>query len=329
MQNLLPDKIETLDREHWKYSNIKAALKKLDTTEASAIWEMTGAFDYLVPSGENVVHITIPKNKQIDQPIELTFKGEDGKRYMGQVIVEVEQGASVKFIERQTGACAYWKNLDMHITVGKNASVEFYRLCEEDPFCVVTEFMTIDLERDARFRACAINGCSGFGRNEFTVNIKGENAEADLSGLALLRGKQHGDTTVCVNHIKPHGRSSQFFKTILKDQSRGVYQGKIHVFKGAQKTDGYQLSNNLLLSQQAEMDIKPELEIYADDVKCSHGSTTGELDETPMFYLRSRGIPEDKARQLLIEAFVGEVLEKIPCESARTMFDERVKLWLK
>lgn len=316
--------------EHWKYSNVNGALKKLSLQSAPCVWEMSGAFDYIVPSqDQNVIHLSFPKNCRIDQPVELSLSGQDGGQHDGRVILEIEDGASVKIIERQRGSGAYWKNLSFDIKVGKNASLELYRLCEEDPFCVVTEFVTVDVARDARFRAVVVNGCSGFGRNEFTVNMNGENGEADLSGLGLLRGKQHGDTTVCVNHIAPHCRSSQFFKTILKDQSRGVYQGKIHVFKDAQKTDGYQLSNNLLMSPLAEMDVKPELEIYADDVKCSHGSTTGELDETPMFYLMSRGIPEDAARQLLIEAFVGEILDKVPCEKVRRLFEERVALWLR
>ncbi|MEK7801516.1 MAG: SufD family Fe-S cluster assembly protein, partial [Pseudomonadota bacterium] len=164
--------------------------------------------------------------------------------------------------------------------------------------------------------------------SEYHVDMTGEGAEADLSGVALLRGKQHADTTIVVNHMEPYGRSSQFFKHILEDQSRGVFQGKIHVFKDAQKTNGYQLSNNLLLSPLAEMDVKPELEIYADDVKCSHGSTTGQLDETPMFYLMSRGISQEDARRLLIEAFLVEIVDKITIESVRTIFSERVRLWL-
>lgn len=111
--------------------------------------------------------------------------------------------------------------------------------------------------------------------------------------------------------------------------SRGVFQGKIHVHKEAQKTDGYQLSKNLLLSNLAEMDVKPELEIYADDVKCSHGTTTGELDETPLFYLMSRGISKEDARRLLLEAFMSEIFDKISNEEVRTLFGEKVRLWLR
>lgn len=325
MQTLLPD----LDREHWKYSNVNAALSKMEIAESSPVWEMTGAFEYIVPDDAYDVHIRIPKNKKIDAPIDLKLIGQDGERLETRVVIELEDGAEATFIERQTGAGAYWKNISVRFNVGKNARVAYYRLCEEDPFCVVTEFVTADLARDARFSSVVVNGCSGFGRSEFTVNLNESGAEADLAGLALLRGKQHGDTTVCVNHLAPHCKSSQFFKTLLDDRARGVYQGKIHVFKDAQKTDGYQLSNNLILSPLAEMDVKPELEIYADDVKCSHGTTTGELDETPMFYLMSRGIDKDAARRLLIEAFASEVLDKISNERVRELMEGRVKWWLK
>ena len=144
----------------------------------------------------------------------------------------------------------------------------------------------------------------------------------------MLSGKQHGDTTLLVEHKAPHCQSNQLYRTILNNEARGVFQGKIHVHQIAQKTDGYQLSNNILLTPLAEMNIKPELEIYADDVKCSHGSTTGQLDETPMFYLRSRGLNETEARKLLLEAFIGEALEKITHEQVMEMITEKATQWL-
>lgn len=327
MPSLLPD----LDKEHWKYSNINAALGKLNVEPQAPLWEMSGAYSFLkvdaLPRTADV-HLVIPRGRTVALPIELMLAGKDHSEIKSLIRIDVEDGASATIIERQGGSGAYWKNISADIRVGKNARLQYFRLCEDDPFSVTSIFATVELERDAHFQALIINGCSGFGRHEFTVNMNGENSEADLSGLSLLRGKQHADTTVCVNHMVPHCRSSQFFKTILDGQSRGVYQGKIHVHKDAQKTDGYQLSRNLLLSRQAEMDVKPELEIYADDVKCSHGSTAGDLDETPMFYLMSRGIPEADARRMLISAFAEEVLDKIQSDDVRKLFEERVKLWL-
>lgn len=313
-----------LDPESWKYSNINAVLKKLDIAESPAVWEMSRAYEFL--SGENA--ITIPKNKIVERPIDLRLIGADGQQLTASLTITVEAGAEVTFIERQSGEGAYWKNIDLQFNVAENAKVRHYRFCEEDPFCVVTERTHINVARDARYNMVTISGCAGFGRAEFNVKMNGQGGECDLAGLALLAGKQHGDTTIVVDHVAPHCRSSQFFKNVLNDQSRGVFQGKIHVHKDAQKTDGYQLSNNLLLSHLAEMDVKPELEIYADDVKCSHGCTTGQLDETPLFYLMSRGISKDDARRLLLESFMGEVLEKISNDDVRTLFEERIKLWL-
>lgn len=327
----MPTSLPELDKEHWKYSNINAALGKLSIEPQAPLWEMSGAYSFLkvdaLPRTADV-HLVIPRGRTVDLPIELMLSGKDGGETHSLIRIDVEEGASATIIDRQGGIGAYWKNISAEIKVAANASLRYFRLCEDDPFCVTSMFTTVDLARDARFQALIINGCSGFGRHEFTVNLNGTNGEADLSGLSLLRGKQHADTTVCINHRAAHCRSSQFFKTILDGQSRGVYQGKIHVFKDAQKTDGYQLSRNLLLSRLAEMDVKPELEIYADDVKCSHGSATGDLDETPMFYLMSRGIPEADARRMLISAFADEVLDKIQSENIRKLFEERVKLWL-
>jgi len=143
----------------------------------------------------------------------------------------------------------------------------------------------------------------------------------------LLCGDDHIDTTTKVVHRAPQGTSRQVYKTVLDDKAHGVFQGKIAVEKGAQKTDGYQLSRALLLSDQAEMDAKPELEIFADDVKCSHGSAIGDLDENALFYLRSRGLNEDQARALLIEGFVSESLEDIKIDAWRDLFQTELKEW--
>lgn len=165
-------------------------------------------------------------------------------------------------------------------------------------------------------------------RNEIDVALNGEEAQAILSGAMLLRGSDHADTTLRIAHNAPNGASRQIYKTVLADKSRGVFQGKILVAKGAQKTDGYQLSRALLLSDMAEIDAKPELEIYADDVKCSHGSTVGDLDENAMFYLRARGLSETEARALLIDAFVGEMFDELQVEEWRGLFRAAAQGWL-
>ncbi len=318
-----------LDKESWKYSNISAVLKKLDVNPAATSWNMTGTFEFLQPETQDgALHLVIPAGRSVSLPLDFSLNGIDGAELRGNITIDVGAGAEVVIQERQRGQGSYFKDIKLNINLSANASVKHYRLCEEDPFAVVVEKTHVTLARDARYGVVAMNGCAGFGRAEFQVDLNGAGAEADLAGIALLHGLQHADTTVCINHNAPHGRSSQFFRHILDDESRGVFQGKIYVAKDAQKTDGYQLSNNLLLSPLAEMDVKPELEIYADDVKCSHGSTTGPLDETPLFYLMSRGIDKDAARRLLMEAFLKEISDKITNDAIRQDFETRMRQWM-
>ncbi len=164
-------------------------------------------------------------------------------------------------------------------------------------------------------------------RHELDVMLEGEEAQASLNGIMLLHDREHADTTTRITHKAPRCTSRQVYRTVLDDAAHGVFQGKIVVPQGAQKTDGYQLSRALLLSDKAEMDAKPELEINADDVKCSHGSTIGDLDDTAMFYLRSRGLNEKEARALLIEGFVSEMLNEIPVEEWREIFHRELEAW--
>ncbi len=168
----------------------------------------------------------------------------------------------------------------------------------------------------------------GLIRNEITAILNGQGAQCHISGLNFLEGYQHGDTTLLIEHKAPHCDSSQFFRSILTDRARGVYQGKVLVHEGAQKTSASQLSNAILLSDKSEMDAKPELEIYNDDVMCSHGATTGQISEETLFYMRSRGLNEAQARALLIEAFVGELVDKLEDKMFRTSVEERVSIWL-
>ncbi|MHA1572608.1 MAG: SufB/SufD family protein, partial [Alphaproteobacteria bacterium] len=165
-------------------------------------------------------------------------------------------------------------------------------------------------------------------RNQIGVAFKGENAQIDISGTFLVRGSQHVDTTLVVDHAVPHGTSRELFKGVLEDQGRGVFQGKVIVQPGAQKTDGMQMARVLMLSPDAEFDSKPELEIYADDVVCGHGSTSADLDLDLLFYCRSRGIPEAQARALLIESFIGEAIEKVERDDVREALAEFARQWL-
>lgn len=165
-------------------------------------------------------------------------------------------------------------------------------------------------------------------RNEINAHLEGKQAQCHLHGLQLLRGVTHVDTLTRIVHAAPEGTSRQVYKSVVADRGRAAFQGKVVVDPDAQKTDAYQLSRALLLSDQAEMDAKPELEINADDVKCSHGSAIGNLDDDALFYLRARGIAESEARALLIRAFICALADDIQNDALRTAMNERVEEWL-
>lgn len=165
-------------------------------------------------------------------------------------------------------------------------------------------------------------------RCEKDISLIGKLAEARLVGGMMLRSQEHGDMTSVVRHMVPHCSSHQICKTVLADRARGIFQGKVYVEKDAQKTDAYQLCRSLLLSRQAEMDAKPELEIYADDVKCSHGTAIGDLDEHALFYLLSRGIDKKTARSMLIEAFIAELVDGIQSADIAGCVKAEVDQWL-
>ncbi|MEZ5813356.1 MAG: Fe-S cluster assembly protein SufD [Alphaproteobacteria bacterium] len=312
MKALNLKKLPTQKVEEWKYTNISRALPaNLALADAPR---------------EIVIH----KNRgQIcEQPEGIMFTGEDGQHSQPRLKIVLEEGAQATIIERHTGEGAYWTNMVTEIELGAGATLNHIRINQDAPEAVQTNMAHIKAAKDAVYNGFTLNMGGKLTRHEIHAQIEGPNAEISLNGVNLLAGVQHGDTTILIEHKAPHGRSNQFYRTLLDDKARGVFQGKVHVHQEAQKTDGYQLSNTLLLSPDAEMDTKPELEIYADDVKCSHGATTGQLDEQPLFYLRQRGLNEAQARLLLIQAFVDEVVDKVEDENIHTEILELTNAWL-
>jgi Fe-S cluster assembly protein SufD len=164
-------------------------------------------------------------------------------------------------------------------------------------------------------------------RNEIHAALVGPRAACHMNGAQMAADGQHVDTTTSLDHAAPDCASRQTYKTVLAGRSRGVFQGRIHVHRVAQKTDGYQMNQALLLSEEAEIDSKPQLEIYADDVKCSHGATVGALDADSLFYLRSRGIPEAQARAMLVEAFLHEAVETVTDETLKGALTRALDAW--
>ncbi len=241
--------------------------------------------------------------------------------------VKLGRGATFTLIELDQGEGIYWQNAVLEVEVAEGAKFQHFRLQEESVEAFNTTTIHADIAGNASYEHFTLTLGSKISRTEIEANLLGQNALAHLNAAQLLGGTQHGDFTTIIRHKAPNCPSRQTVKSVLAGRARGVFQGKIEVDQIAQKTDGYQMSQALLLSADAEMDIKPELQIFADDVKCSHGATIGALDEEQVFYLRSRGIPEADARQILIRAFLEEALEPVTHDASKALFEEVLESW--
>ncbi len=311
------------DEPQWLVDILSADAAGAEEYHDMALWALSNVFmmDGLV--------VDIPAGKAVDKSVDISIDGQDKTLSMPRIVVRLGEGAELTIIERLSGKDAHWNNALTQIIVGKNAKLRHYRIQECGDDVVLTQNTHVQIERDGNYEAFTLTCGAGLSRNQIHAEILGENANCDLYGINLLNGSQVGDTTITVDHKAPHCTSNQFYRNVLNGQAKGVFQGKVHVHQIAQKTDGYQLSNTLLLSDTAEMDTKPELEIYADDVKCSHGATTGQLDDEPLFYLRSRGLSEMAAKALLIEAFTNEVIEKLADEPFKEVVSAKCEEWLR
>jgi Fe-S cluster assembly protein SufD len=216
----------------------------------------------------------------------------------------------------------------LQASLDRGARLTHVKLQDESAEAFHIAHGTVRLAAGARYEALILQGGAALARNAVRVELAGESASCALAGLYLGRDRQHLDNTLEVLHAAPQTASKQLFKGVLADRARGVFQGRIVVERDAQKSDGQQLTRTLLLSDRAEIDTKPELEIYADDVKCSHGAAAGDIDEDALFYLRARGIDRMAARRMLIEAFFGETLQEVESEALRRALGGRVDRWL-
>lgn len=305
--------LPTPKEEAWKYTNLPRALGKLAHVSEEIV-------------KDQVIHIR--RGQVCGQNEDIMWIGTDQSYHALNLQVILEEGAELTLIERHEGQGAYWKNMTTEIKLGPNARLNHIRIQNDSIDAVQTNMVHITMAQDSYLNSFSLNTGGKLTRHDIHAVLEGENIECHLNGINLLGGAQHGDTTILMEHKAPHCFSHQYYRTILDDAARGVFQGKVHVHRAAQKTDGYQLSNAILLSPKAEMDTKPELEIYADDVKCSHGSTTGQIDDEPLFYLRSRGLSEKEARMLLVQAFVDDVVDKIGDEQQVAAVKEKAAQWL-
>lgn len=274
--------------------------------------------------------VYVPKNQQIETPIHLLFitmAGETPILAQPHCLVIAETGSSVSIVEdfAVIGNIATFTNAVTQIWVGENAAVNHIRLQREGREAIHVGRSAIAQSRDSRYTCNAINVGGKISRHNLEVFQTGEQTETVLNGLTMIAGEQLSDTHSAVNLTKPHGTTNQLHKCIVADKAHAVFNGKIFVPQAAQLTNAAQLNRNLLLSPKSRVDTKPQLEITADNVKCSHGATVSQLDAEEVFYLQSRGLNENDSRNLLINAFAAEIINKLPIPSLRETLYSVVK----
>ena len=324
---------DTLAMEH-------VSIERLGDTQADIHWAQ-GLYGVLEAAGQKpvarplaalntafasdgvMVHVT----GKADLPINLVYnhRSETSDAILHHVI-KVDAGAALTILENGPAAARF--NKVMEVDVGDGASFHHVRAQGRDHERLAATHIFARLGQESTFKSFTLTVNGRLTRNECVIELTGDDAVAHVAGACVGDGDFHHDDTVFITHDAERCESRQVFKKVLRNGAVGVFQGKILVKQGAQKTDGYQISQSLLLDDDAQFLAKPELEIYADDVVCSHGSTSGAIDEDALFYLRSRGVPAPIATDLLTLAFLAEAVEEIEDEALRDVLVERLQAWL-
>ncbi len=308
------------DAPSWVSDNIGAVVPQSD--------DAVSALNLAYMSDGAAIHVT----GKCEQPLELVFVHSSGdpRTVSLRNLIVVDDGAECEIFETHVArvAARYVSTMVTEIVLGDNAVFNHVKTQRDGMDAIHLANMHAKLGAHARFNSFSATSGARVSRQQAFVEYAGEHTEANISGVYLLADKQHGDSTLVVDHAVPNCVSREMFKLVLDDHARGIFQGKVTVRPHAQKTDGKQMAQALLLAPDAEFDSKPELEIFADDVVCGHGATAGDLDEDLLFYLRARGIPKDQAMALLIAAFVGEAVEEVSSEAVRVALNEMATNWL-
>jgi Fe-S cluster assembly protein SufD len=277
-----------------------------------------------------VIHVAA--GVTVERPVHLLFfsSGETPVSIVPRSLLVIEPGARAMVIESHEGGGETddQVNTALELSVGDQAHVDHVKITAQGPKVLHISSLIANVGARARLNTFNFNIGGATVRNQLFLRFSGDDTVAGIRGASVLSSHQHVDTTIVVDHASKGCQSREMFKSVLDGQSRGVFQGKIIVRPGAQKTDAKMMTQALLLSEAAEADNKPELEIYADDVQCGHGATAGALDEDLLFYLRARGIPHQQAEALLIQAFVGEAIEGIEHAGLREALMEEIGAWL-
>ncbi len=275
--------------------------------------------------------IHVAAGTTVERPIHLVFAatGEKPASVFTRSLVVIEKGARVMLVESNECKNAYQVNSALELLVGDDAHVDHIKIFAGETGVLHLSSLIAAIGGRARYNDFSFVVGGAVVRNQLFLRLDGEGTTAAIRGASLLRGRQHADNTLVVDHKAGGCQSREMFKAVLDDESRGVFQGKIIVRPNAQKTDAKMMTQALLLSENAEADNKPELEIFADDVQCGHGATSGALDKDLKFYLMARGIPEKEAEALLVQAFVGEAIEGIEHAGLRDALIGHVAAWLR
>ena len=313
----LPNAIQILSLEETLASNptlVEPYLGKLTLTQSNAFTSLNTAF-----LRDGIVIVVAP-HVVLEAPIELVFASiAEGTASVShpRLLVVAGEGSQATIVERYVGSGAAFTNAVAEVWLGAGAVMDHYKLQEEpaDSFHIASMF--VHSARNGNFSSHSLTFGGGLVRNEVTAVLDGEGIDCTLNGLYVGRAKQLIDNHTTIDHAMPHCGSHEIYKGILADQSRGVFNGKIIVRPDAQKTDAKQTNKALLLSDEANINTKPELEIFANDVKCTHGAAIGQLDDEAMFYLRSRGLSVSDSRAMLIRAFAGDILNRVKVAPVR------------
>jgi Fe-S cluster assembly protein SufD len=317
-----------------KVSNLSAALAK----DSAFVEKHLGR--YALPAGNafaalnqaffsDGAFIFVPAGVTVEEPVQLIFISsakQPGETIQPRNLIIAEANSQLTVVESylSAGDAVYFTNAVTELVAGDNAHVEHVKFQDESADAYHIATIHGQFGRTSRVNVHSFAVGAKLSRNNIRAKLAGEGLECILNGLYLTKDEQLADHHMIVDHAQPHCASHEYFNGILDDKSKGVFHGRILVRQIAQKTDAKQTNKNLLLSDDATADTKPQLEIYADDVKCTHGATIGQLNDESIFYLRSRGIGTETARRMLIHAFAGEIIERIRCEAARAELDKVV-----
>jgi Fe-S cluster assembly protein SufD len=298
-------------------------LSKIADDKKSGFVALNNAF------AEDGVFIYVPDNVAVEVPLQMVniINTDEDIFIQNHNLVIIGKNSSLRLVQCDDSV-DHQRSLTNTITefyIGANAELDHYKLQNKNDNSTLINTMFFDLQRDARLTTNAVTLNGGMIRNENYVTLNGENCEANVLGVYLMDKAQHVDNQVFIDHAYPNCLSNELFKGIVDDSAHAVFNGHILVRRDAQHTNAFQSNKNILLSDKATVNTKPFLEIYADDVKCSHGATIGQIDETAMFYLKSRGIGEHNARMLLMYAFAAEVIKQIKIEPLKIRIDDMVK----